>query len=188
MVFIDVTTVATVVEGSPTLDIQDNLDCVCMNPDAPPPQETVTTKTAMLGTSLGVSDIMEKSESSIPPIVVKESALAFSEITEGSKLTLTESVSESQRSQEATPEFNARLRRSLEGSLHTLESLQGSSESKEDTQKSANSEINTSTQEVKVDSQEEVSASSRFVVTKKLDNVGGKYLLTCHDSVPLFNY
>lgn len=188
MVFIDVTTVATVVEGSPTLDIQKNLDSVCTNPDAPPPQETVTTKTAMLGTSLGVSDIMKKSESSIPPIVVKESTLAFSKITEGSKLTLTESVSESQRSQEATPEFNAGLRRSLEGSLHTLESLQGSSESKEDTQKSANSEINTSTQEVKVDSQEEVSASSRFVVTKKLDNVGGKYLLTCHDSVPLFNY
>ncbi|XP_034155230.2 transcription factor TFIIIB component B'' homolog isoform X1 [Pangasianodon hypophthalmus] len=165
----DVTTVATVLEGSPPLVVLDNVEPICMKPDAPMTQETITTETTALGTSLVVSDIMDESEKAMLPTLLKESALASSEITAQSKLTPAGSGLGSHRSLQAAPEVKGELQKSLSGPSQTLETLQDSSEIEEGTQESAlaSSEIKARTQgcavapEVKEDSQEEVSVQSR---------------------------
>ncbi|MCJ8746931.1 hypothetical protein PDJAM_G00147480 [Pangasius djambal] len=165
----DVTTVATVLEDSPPLGVLDKVDPLCMKPDAPMNQETVTTETTTLGTSLVVSDVMEESEKAMLPTLLKESALASSEITAQSKLTPTGSGLGSHRSLQAAPEVKGELQKSLAGPSQTLETLQDSSEFEEGTEESAmaSPEIKVRMQgcavapEVKEDSQEEVSVQSR---------------------------
>ncbi|MCI4392707.1 hypothetical protein PGIGA_G00148940 [Pangasianodon gigas] len=156
-------------KGSPPLVVLDNVDPICMKPDAPMTQETITTETTALGTSLLVSDIMEESEKAMLPTLLKESALASSEIIAQSKLTPTGSGLGSHRSLQAAPEVKGELQKSLAGPSQTLETLQDSSEIEEGTQESAlaSPEIKARTQgcavapEVKEDSQEEVSVESR---------------------------
>lgn len=166
------TAVAKVLEGSPPLVVLDNVDPICMKPDSPMTQQTVTTETTTLASSLVLSDVMEESEKSMLPTLLKEPALDSSEITAQSKLTPTGSGLGSQMSLQTTPAVAGELQTSLAGPLQTLETLHDSSESKEDTQESAmaSSEIKLRLQgsaEVKEDSQEEVSVQSRLVITIK---------------------
>lgn len=182
MIFTDVTAVATVLESSPPLVVLDNVDPICIKPKATLTQEPVSTEITTLGTSLVGSDVMEEPKKAMLPTLLKESALASSEITEKSKLTPTRSGLGSQRSLQTTPEVKRELHTSLEGpETFTLETFQGSSESKEDTQESAMASPETKATmqdcliapESKEDSQEEVSVQTRFVITIKCCE--GKY-------------
>lgn len=159
--------VTTVLEDSPALVVLDNADPICMKLDAHMTQERVSVETTTLGTSLVVLDVMEESEKARLPILLKKPTLASSKITVKSELTPTGSML-------ATPEVKGELQTSLEGPWQTLEKLQRSSDSKEDTQDQpsamARPEIKTGLQgcavapRVKEDSQEQVSAQSRFVI------------------------
>lgn len=164
-----------------------------MKQDAPVIQETVTCETTTLGTSLVVSDVMEESEKTMLPALLKESVLASSEITAQSKLTPVGSGLGSPRSLQATPEVKGELQKSLEGPSETLGTLQSSSESKEGTQESAvaSSEIKARTQgcavvpEVEEEFQEEVSVQSRFVITIKCCEGKCRKISkwSCHDAL-----
>ncbi|XP_053466823.1 uncharacterized protein LOC128599329 isoform X2 [Ictalurus furcatus] len=150
----------------------DNVDPICMKPDSPMIQQTVTTETTTLASSLVLSDVMEESEKSMLPTLLKEPALDSSEITAQSKLTPTGSGLGSQMSLQATPAVAGELQTSLAGPSQTLETLHDSSESKEDTQESAmvSSEIKLRLQgsaEVKEDSQEEVSVQSSASISSE---------------------
>lgn len=175
MIFTDVTTEAAVLEDSPPLVVLDNVEPIGMKLDAPVTQETITSETTTLGTSLVVSDVLEESEKTVPPALLKDTVSASSEIAAQSKLTSVGSGLESPRSLQATLEAKGESQTSLEEPSQTMETLQSSSESQESTPESAeaSSEIKARTQgcavvpEIEEEFQEEVSVQSRFVITIK---------------------
>ncbi|KAK3539017.1 hypothetical protein QTP86_023621 [Hemibagrus guttatus] len=169
----DMTTAAAVLDAPPSQVVLENVEPLCMKPDAPVTQETVTTEATTVDTSLVVSDVLEEFEKAMLPCLLKEPGLASSEITAQSKLTSIGAELGSQRPLPAVTDMKGEFQTSLEGPSQTLETLQDSSESKEDTQESAmaSPEIKASSYavalEAQEDSQEEVSVQSRFVMAIK---------------------